>query len=71
MLLKTAAEQAIILANRSATLYHMQKFDETLIDIRRAIKLGYPNNLSYKLYEREARCHLAKKNYPKTIEYFK
>ncbi|XP_036331884.1 SET and MYND domain-containing protein 4 [Rhagoletis pomonella] len=66
-----ASERAIILANRSATLFHMEKYDETLIDVKRAIDLGYPKDLIYKLYERQARCYMVKKNYPNTIASFK
>lgn len=64
-------EKAIILANRSAALYHMEKFDETLIDVKRSINYGYPKDLLYKLYERQARCYMAKKDYPNTILCFK
>lgn len=65
------AEKAIILANRSATLYHMEKYDETLIDIKRSLDYGYPKELLYKLYERQAKCYMAKKDYPNTVAKFK
>ncbi|BFG06135.1 SET and MYND domain-containing protein 4 [Drosophila madeirensis] len=68
---ENVAEICLVLANRSATLYHMQKYQECLIDIRRAIDLGYPKDLIYKLYERRARCYMALKDYPHTIEAFK
>ncbi|XP_068146195.1 SET and MYND domain-containing protein 4 [Drosophila tropicalis] len=64
-------ELRIALANRSATLYHLQKYKECLLDIQRSIDLGYPKDLIYKLYERQARCHMALKDYPHTIESFK
>ncbi|KAH8415808.1 hypothetical protein KR222_001194 [Zaprionus bogoriensis] len=64
-------ERSIALANRSATLYHMQKHSECLVDIRRALELGYPKDLIYKLYERQARCYMAIKDYPRTIAAFK
>ncbi|XP_037806669.1 SET and MYND domain-containing protein 4 [Lucilia sericata] len=64
-------EKAIILANRSASLYHMEKYDETLIDIKRSLDYGYPKDLLYKLYDRQARCYMAKKDYPNTIHCFK
>ncbi|XP_037950105.1 SET and MYND domain-containing protein 4-like [Teleopsis dalmanni] len=66
-----AVDKAIALANRSATLYHMKKYDESLIDIKRSMELGYPKDLLYKLYERQARCYMAKMNYPCTIAAFK
>ncbi|XP_055917831.1 SET and MYND domain-containing protein 4 [Eupeodes corollae] len=62
-----SAEKSIILANRSATLYHMTKYDETLLDIQRAMDYGYPKDLIYKLYERQARCYLAKKNFSSAL----
>lgn len=65
------SERAIILANRSATLFHLEKYDETLIDVKRSIDLAYPKDLIYKLYERQARCHMVKKDYPNTIASFK
>ncbi|KAH8299554.1 hypothetical protein KR044_002756 [Drosophila immigrans] len=64
-------ERSIALANRSATLYHMQKHSECLVDIRRSLDLGYPKDLLYKLYERQARCYMALKDYPHTISAFK
>ncbi|TDG50660.1 hypothetical protein AWZ03_002964 [Drosophila navojoa] len=64
-------ERSIALANRSATLYHLQKHSECLVDIRRALELEYPKELVYKLYERQARCYMALKDYPRTINAFK
>uniref|UniRef100_A0A1A9WP51 SET domain-containing protein n=1 Tax=Glossina brevipalpis TaxID=37001 RepID=A0A1A9WP51_9MUSC len=64
-------EKSIILANRSAALYHLDKYDETLIDIKRSLDYGYPKDMLYKLYERQAKCFLAKKDYPNSITYFK
>ncbi|KAH8280291.1 hypothetical protein KR018_001592 [Drosophila ironensis] len=68
---ENVAEIRIALANRSATLYHMTKYQECLIDIKRSLDLGYPKDLIYKLYERQARCYMALKDYPRTIESFK
>ncbi|ALC41289.1 CG7759 [Drosophila busckii] len=65
------AERAVALANRSATLYHLDKHCECLVDIRRSLQLNYPKDLIYKLYERQARCFLALKDYPRTIAAFK
>ncbi|XP_033155180.1 SET and MYND domain-containing protein 4 [Drosophila mauritiana] len=68
---ENVAEIRVVLANRSATLYHMQKYQECLIDIKRALDLSYPKDLIYKLYERQARCYMALKDYPHTIDSFK
>lgn len=67
----TESEKAIILANRSAALYHMEKYDLALKDIQRAIRLQYPKELMYKLTERRARCYLGKKDHVKALECFK
>ncbi|XP_065073779.1 SET and MYND domain-containing protein 4 [Ochlerotatus camptorhynchus] len=66
-----AAEKAIILANRSAALYHMEKYDQALKDIQRAIDYKYPKDLMYKITERKARCYLGKKDHVKALECFK
>lgn len=65
------AEKAIILANRSAALYHMEKYDHALKDIQRAIDNGYPKDLMYKITERKARCYLGKKDHVKALQCFK
>lgn len=65
------AERAIILANRSAALYHLEKYDQALKDIQRAIDHNYPKDLMYKLMERKARCYLGKKDHVKALQCFK
>ncbi|XP_019536792.2 SET and MYND domain-containing protein 4 [Aedes albopictus] len=65
------AERAIILANRSAALYHLEKYDQALKDIQRAIDHNYPKDLMYKLTERKARCYLGKKDHVKALQCFK
>uniref|UniRef100_A0A182T3J0 MYND-type domain-containing protein n=1 Tax=Anopheles maculatus TaxID=74869 RepID=A0A182T3J0_9DIPT len=64
-------EKSIILANRSAALYHLEKYDLALRDIQRALAHQYPNQMMYKLTERKARCYLAKKDYETALECFK
>uniref|UniRef100_A0A182NUN6 MYND-type domain-containing protein n=1 Tax=Anopheles dirus TaxID=7168 RepID=A0A182NUN6_9DIPT len=64
-------EKSIILANRSAALYHLEKYDLALRDIQRALAHQYPNQMMYKLTERKARCFLAKKDYEAALECFK
>ncbi|XP_055316538.1 SET and MYND domain-containing protein 4 [Sitodiplosis mosellana] len=61
---------SILLANRSAALYHMEKFDHALQDIELAEE-NYPVTMLYKLKERTARCYLAKKCYEKALDAFK
>ncbi|KAF4521655.1 hypothetical protein B566_EDAN009388, partial [Ephemera danica] len=53
---------SILLANRSAALYHLEQFDTCLSDIDYALQLGgYPRNLRYKcrtLQQRAKNWHL-------------
>ncbi|XP_058123652.1 SET and MYND domain-containing protein 4 [Anopheles ziemanni] len=64
-------EKSIILANRSAALYHLEKYDLALRDIQRALNHQYPKQMMYKLTERKARCFLAKKDYEAALDSFK
>lgn len=68
---REVTEKAIILANRSAALYHLERYIETLQDIKRSLDLKYPKEMSYKLLDRQARCYLALKQYPQAIHCFK
>lgn len=56
---ENAQELSIILANRSAALFHMKKYKLVLKDIEQAISLGYPIELLYKLYKRKAKSLIA------------
>lgn len=67
----TAKDTAILFANRSAVLYHQEKYDEALKEIERAIAAGYPNEMMYKLKERRARCYLAKKEHNEALKAFR
>ncbi|XP_059610965.1 SET and MYND domain-containing protein 4 [Phlebotomus argentipes] len=62
---------AVIFANRSAALYHMEKHDLALKDIARAIEANYPREMRYKLIEREARCYLAQEKHEEALQAFK
>lgn len=64
-------ELAIIFANRSAALYHMGRNELALRDITRALSYGYPEEMEYKLRERQARCHMANKDPYEAQEAFK
>lgn len=61
-------ELSIILANRSATLYHLERHAYALEDIEEASQLGYPKDLFYKLEERRARCLLGLKRHDEAVE---
>lgn len=65
-----ANDVAILFANRSAVLYHMEHYDVALKEIERAINAGYPKEMLYKLKERKARCLLAKKNHKEAMHAF-
>lgn len=59
------------MANRSATLYHLERHDYALEDIEEALQLGYPKDLFYKLEERRARCLLGLKRHDEAVEAFR
>lgn len=59
-----------MLANRSAALYHMERYDHALQDIELAEE-NYPAEIMYKLKERSAKCFLAKKSYENALNAFK
>lgn len=48
---------AVCFANRSAVLFGMQKYEDCLADIDRAVRHGYPERSMYKLLCRRAKCH--------------
>lgn len=48
----------------------MEDYDQALRDIALAMP-NYPKHLSHKLYERKARCHLAKKDFDGAMTAFK
>lgn len=49
-------DYALALANRSAALYYLEEYDACICDIHHALVAKYPNELTYKLYEREVKC---------------
>ncbi|XP_066276682.1 SET and MYND domain-containing protein 4-like [Branchiostoma lanceolatum] len=49
-------EFSLALANRSAVLFNLGKYDLSLKDIELALHHGYPEELKYKLHERKGRC---------------
>ncbi|KAJ8682719.1 hypothetical protein QAD02_018511 [Eretmocerus hayati] len=70
-LLAPKEELGVILANRSAAFYHMERFHLALRDCDEALKVGYPKDLEYKIHERRAKCLLALKIHSRAIEAFK
>lgn len=65
------SEISIILANRSAALFHMKKYKLVLKDIDQAFLLGYPIELQYKLHERKAKSLIALKLYNEALGAFR
>ncbi|XP_032793835.2 SET and MYND domain-containing protein 4 [Daphnia magna] len=50
---------AMAFANRSAALFHLDAYARALVDIDQALASGYPDELRYKLVERQAKCLMA------------
>lgn len=65
-----AEDVAVILANRSAALYHLKHYDQALRDLDLAIP-DYNKKMVYKLKERKAKCFLAKNEFAQALQYFK
>lgn len=53
---QNSEQLSLCYANRSAALYHLQHYQESLDDINKALKHGYPSHLLYKLEERRTQC---------------
>lgn len=52
----SSEELALAYANRSSVLFRMQKFDDSINDIDRALSMKYPDKLKTKIYERKGLC---------------
>lgn len=65
------SDLGVILANRSAALYHMERHDYALTDAEEALRVGYPQELRYKLEERRARCFLGLKMHSDAVLAFR
>lgn len=52
----TSDELTLALGNRSATLYQLHRYNESIIDIDLAFKYHFPAHIQYKLYDRKGRC---------------
>ncbi|CAJ1063804.1 SET and MYND domain-containing protein 4 [Xyrichtys novacula] len=53
---QSSEQLSLCYANRSAALYHLQHYQESLEDIDRALKNNYPCHLLHKLDERRTQC---------------
>ncbi|KAK5850854.1 hypothetical protein PBY51_001695 [Eleginops maclovinus] len=52
----SSEQLSLCYANRSAALYHLQHYQDSLQDIDRALEHGYPSHLSHKLEDRRTQC---------------
>ncbi|XP_071025437.1 SET and MYND domain-containing protein 4 isoform X2 [Oncorhynchus clarkii lewisi] len=52
----SSEQLSLCYANRSAALFHLQRYRECLEDIDRALNHGYPSHLKHKLQDRQAQC---------------
>ena len=49
-------ELCLAFANRSAVLFHLKEYEQCLRDIQQALNYGYPEELKYKLFDRQGKC---------------
>ncbi|TGZ49030.1 Uncharacterized protein DBV15_10838 [Temnothorax longispinosus] len=63
-----SVDLSIAIANRSASLFYLDRWQDCINDIKLAIKLGYPENLRYKLHLRAAQCYLKLGNRGSAVE---
>ncbi|XP_076627679.1 protein-lysine N-methyltransferase SMYD4 [Colletes latitarsis] len=71
VMLAPQEDLGIILANRSATLYYLERYDYALIDAEETIRVGYPKELLYKIEERRAKCLLGLKRHAEAVQAFR
>ncbi|XP_003487532.1 SET and MYND domain-containing protein 4 [Bombus impatiens] len=71
VLLAPRKDLGVILANRSATLYHLEEYSYGLTDAEEALRVGYPHELHYKIQERRARCLLGLKRHDEAVLAFR
>lgn len=66
-------ELALAYGNRSAVLFELQQYEDSLLDIKRALNSGYPKELQDKLSQRKSKCLSALrsgKQKEKLVSYF-
>ena len=64
-------EFSICLANRSAVLFSLKWYKQALDDIQLALISGYPDELAYKLYERQGKIKASFKDVDGACESYK
>lgn len=57
-------DYALALGNRSAALYYLEEYDACISSIHYALAADYPNELEYKLYDREIKCLIKMRKIP-------
>ena len=57
------SEIGILIANRSACLFHCGQYEAAMCDIDCALHMGYPSTLRYKLLDRSAKCLMKLQRY--------
>ncbi len=60
-----------VVANRSASLFFLHRYQECLEDIDMALDLGYPEELMFKLHERKGKCFAQLGRNQEAIDSFK
>lgn len=65
---KANSEFVLALSNRSACLLQMKRYEECLTDVALALRYGYPRNLRYKLYDRQARALIELGRFDEALE---
>ncbi|KAM9846507.1 SET and MYND domain-containing protein 4 [Aulostomus maculatus] len=53
---QSSEQLSMCFANRSAALYHLQRYQDCLDDIDKALRNGYPSHLVHKLEDRRVQC---------------
>ncbi|XP_023723064.1 SET and MYND domain-containing protein 4 isoform X3 [Cryptotermes secundus] len=65
---RDSEELSLALANRSAALFHLGAYQESLQDIALAFQSGYPTSLHYKLHMRRSQCFSRLNRYMEEVE---
>jgi tetratricopeptide (TPR) repeat protein len=64
-------ELALAYGNRSAVLCYLKNYEECLVDIDLALECGFPEELHFKLYDRQGMCYQELKKKAEAIASFK
>ncbi|KAK6641598.1 hypothetical protein RUM44_013313 [Polyplax serrata] len=66
-----SCDLAVLIANRSASFYHLEEYESAISDVDAALLLNYPKELKYKVLERKAKSLLAVKRNKEALSEFK